>query len=59
MDCIVHGVTKSRTRLRDFPSLSHSLTHSHSGDKESGVCRSACSMKVESAYALFLVTYSA
>ena len=26
MDCIVHGVTKSWTRLRDFHSLTHSLT---------------------------------
>ena len=28
MDCIVHGVAKSRTRLSDFHTLTHSLTHS-------------------------------
>ena len=27
MDCIVHGVANSRTRLSDFHSLTHSLTH--------------------------------
>ena len=29
MDCIVHGVAKSRTRLSDF----HSLTHSAQGNQ--------------------------
>ena len=28
MDCIVYGVAKSRTRLSDFYSLTHSLYHS-------------------------------
>ena len=34
MDCIVYGVTKSRTRLSDFHSLTHSLhiiKHFHTG----------------------------
>ena len=28
MDCIVHGVTKSRTRLSNFHSLMHSFSYS-------------------------------
>ena len=28
VDCIVHGVAKSRAQLSDFYSLTHSLTHS-------------------------------
>ena len=31
MDCIVHGVTKSQTRLRNFHSLTHSFTPPGSG----------------------------
>ena len=29
MDCIVHGVTKNRTRLRDLHCTSHTHTHTH------------------------------
>ena len=32
MDCMVHGVAKSRTRLSDFHSLTHSL----------GLCNEVC-----------------
>ena len=34
-DCIVHRVTKNRTRLSDFHSLTHSLTHSLRGGQDS------------------------
>ena len=36
MDCIVHGVSKSWTRLSDFHSLTHSLV-AYSGFPDSSV----------------------
>ena len=36
MDCIVHRITKSRTRLSDFHSLTHSLSNQAQHNTYSG-----------------------
>ena len=45
MDCIVHGATKSRTRLSDFHSLTHSHNVGHSIGHKFGLKFSYCQLQ--------------